>query len=115
MPRYKLTRTISIGTGETTSAQLMEGTLSGIVIPGSVITASYVSFLVSTDGQNYIPLLDKDSAEVILITTASPRAYQTNYDAFLPWTYIKAREGISGSEVYQKIYDADIEFIFDTK
>jgi hypothetical protein len=113
--RYKLSKNFSIGSSETSAVVLYEGILSGFVVTGSVITGSLVSFLVSDDDSDYIPLLDNSSSEVSLTVSASPRAYSFDLDTFRPWRYIKARLGTSGSAKLQATYVAGVEFIFDTR
>lgn len=103
-----------VGESESSPIQLNEGTLAGITITGSSLTATSVTFLGSTDGTNYYPLHDEESEEVTLTTGSVARGYSVDTNTFFPWNWIKAREGTSASPVNQTIEFQDIEFNIKT-
>ena len=103
-----------VGSSETSAVQLNEGTLAGITITGSSLTATSVTFLGSTDGTNFYPLYDEESEEVTLTTGSVARGYSVDTNTFFPWNWIKAREGTSSSPVNQTVDDQDIEFNIKT-
>lgn len=98
MSVYKsIPATFVVGQTETEIISLNEGSLSGIVISGSNITGSLVSFLVSSDGTNFFPLFNESNTEVTLVVSSTPKAYALATQNFIGWLYIKARLGTSGS------------------
>lgn len=97
----------SIVVGQTTSNALILGenkTPLGITT-GSNITATALTFLVSTDGLTYYPLYDNTSTEVSLTVTTAARAYSMQPLNTWSWRYLKVREGNSASAVAQKTVD----------
>lgn len=114
MAKYKQTRTFSVGEYETDTLTLNEAVLTGLVVTGSVISGSLISFQVSTDGTNFYPLSDYNSAEVTITVSSTPTAYSLSPDMFIAWNFVKARLGTSGSYVLQATYDEDIELVYDS-
>jgi hypothetical protein len=114
MPRYKNTATVTVGNTESNVIYLNETVPMGLIVTGSVITGSLVSFLVSNDGVNFYPLYDSSSTEVSLAVSTTPRAYSLNPEAFMGWNFVKARLGTSGSAKAQKTYDTSLELTTDS-
>jgi len=112
MAKYNSTATFVSGSSQTGAVFLNEMTLTGVIITGSSMTGTTVTFLVSHDGKTYYPLYDSDSTEVGLTVSASPRGYNLNPTAFMPWNFVKARLGNSASAVAATA-DASVVFIMD--
>jgi hypothetical protein len=109
--RKSVNGVFTIGLSETDAIQLNElYTVDGFTITGSCITGSLVSFLVSNDSSNFYPLMNSSSAEVTLTVSASARSFATNWEAFLPWNFVKARLGSSGSAKLQATYNQPVIF-----
>lgn len=112
MAYYYVSDNFLIGSLFSTSPVILnEKVLCGVIISASTISGSYLSFLGSKDGINYYPVLDSTSSEVILITTASPRAYSLKPESFYGVNFVRARLGYSGSSVMQKTYNTPVDFI----
>jgi hypothetical protein len=114
MAKYKESGTFVVGQSQTGIIKLNERVLTGVIISGSTTTGSLVTFLVSNNGTNFYPLYDSTGTEVSLTVTTAARAYNLNPEVFMPWNYVKARLGTSGSAVLQTIRDSGIEFIADS-
>jgi len=114
MAKYQQTATFAVGESETDSITTNERTLVGLIITGSVITASEVTFLVSMDDSSFYPLYNDESTEVSLTTGSYARSYSTNPLEFSGWKFIKAREGNSASAVNQATYDEGVIFVLDS-
>jgi len=112
MAKYNEIGTFVSGSTQTNTIFLNEKTLTGLIIAGSTITGSTLTFLVSHDGTTFYPLYDSDSAEVNLTVSASPRGYNLNPTVFMPWNFVKARLGNSASGV-AATEDASLIFIMD--
>jgi hypothetical protein len=102
---------ISVGGSTSGVVQLNAFNPVGLITTGSTTTASLVSFLVSTDGTSYYPLYGSDSAEVSLVVAGAARAYVLDYSNFIPWNFMKIREGTSASSVLQKTYEARFDIV----
>lgn len=109
--RNVITGSFMIGESETSPILMNENTLVGLTVTGSYLTASEITFLVSTDGVDYYPMYDSASAELSLTTGSYARSYSLDAESFFAWDYIKAREGTSTSAVNQTAGNIDIEFI----
>ena len=104
-----------IGQSQTGTAQMNEQlTPVGVVITGSSISGSLVSFLGSDDGASFYSVFNSSSTEVTLTTTSSARSYALDPNAFLGWNHIKARLGTSGSAKLQATYDQGILLLCKT-
>jgi len=113
--RKSVSATFAVGASQTDAIQLNENyTLTGITVSGSVISGSLVSFLVSNDGSIFYPLFNSSSTEVSLTVTSASRGLAVDPNAFLGWTFIKARLGTSGSAKLQATYAAPITFELKT-
>ena len=98
MSIYKsIPATFVVGETETEAFSLNEGSLSGIIISGSNITGSLVSFLVSSDGTNFFPLFSESNVELTLVVSSTPKAYALTSESFGGWRFGKIRLGTSGS------------------
>lgn len=114
-PRYTLSTTIAVGQSQSTSGvYLYEGTLNAIIITGSVLTGSLVSFLVSNDDVTYYPLLETTGTD-FSITASAARSYLFADEKLGAWNYIKPRLGTSLSAVNQATYPLTIQFVYNTK
>ena len=114
MAKYNYTTTVTAGSTQSDRLLLNETVPCGLIVTGSVITGSLVTFLVSNDGTNFYPLYDSTSTEVSIVVSTTPRAYSLNPEAFMGWAYIKGRLGTSGSPKVQQSYDAEIKLITDS-
>jgi hypothetical protein len=107
--------TFAVGSSETAVIQLNElYTLTGITITGSVITGSLVTILGSVDGTNFYSAYNSSSTELSLTVTSASRTYAVDPNAFLPYDFIKARLGTSGSAKLQATYNAGVLFHLKT-
>lgn len=113
MAIYKKTAIISIGETMSDSIPQNELVLAGLVT-GSVVTADELTFLGSFDGENFHSIYDETS-EVSVTTASYTRAFTLTPEDFLPWRFIKIREGNSASGVAQATYDASFDLIFTDK
>ena len=112
MSIYKsIPATFVVGETETEAISLNEGSLAGIIISGSNITGSLVSFLVSSDGTNFFPLFNESNAEVAITVSSTPKAYAFSSGNFGSWLFVKARLGTSGSAVLQAGINQSVIFI----
>lgn len=114
MPKYSNPATITVGSTESSFIRLNERAATGLIVTGSVISGSLVSFLVSNDGVSYYPLYDSSSTEVSLVVTSASRAYNLNPEAFMGWNFIKVRLGTSASAKAQATYPAGVEIVTDS-
>lgn len=96
-----ITGSIVAGNTSTNPIQVNELSLIGLTT-GSNITATALTFLVSTDGVTYTPLYDSTSTEVSLTVTTAARSYALKPDIFYGWNFLKVVEGTSASNVAQK-------------
>lgn len=103
-----LSKTIEIGETQSAAISLNEQVLVGL-IAGSGITSDEITFLVSNDGSNYYSLYDETS-EVSITTGSIVSAYALESKWFIPWSFVKVREGNSGSAVAQADWNASLEF-----
>lgn len=113
MTQRTLLSTFVVGQSETPVALLNENSLSGIIVTGSSITGTKITFLVSNDNTTFYPLYNSTSEEVSITTTTSARAYSLEPKDFLPWLYVKARLGTSASAVLQATIDQSVELIME--
>jgi len=112
MSFYKsIPTTFVVGQTETSAIQMNEAVLTGLVVTGSKISGSLVSFLVSSDGVNFFPLFDDTNTEIVVTVTSSARSYALDPINFAPWLYVKARLGTSGSAKAQAVADQAIILI----
>jgi hypothetical protein len=112
MPRYRDTDSFVVGQSQTNPIIINENSLLGLVVAGSSISGSLISFLVSTDGVTYYPLFDSTNTEVTLTVSSTTKAYSLNHEAFEPWNYVKARLGTSASAKLQAGVDTPLEFTY---
>lgn len=113
MALYKTTTTIAVGETVTDTIFQNEQVLVGI-ITGSVITADELTFLGSFDNENFYSIYN-ETDEVSVTTASYARGYTLTPEDFLPWRFIKVREGNSASAVAQATYDAVFDLIFTNK
>lgn len=99
-----------VGQSESNAVQLNEGTLVGLTVSGSTLSASSVTFLASADGVTYLPLYDDTGTEVALTVSTAARNYTLDPSVFFPWNFIKARQGTSASAVLQAGQDTLLQF-----
>ena len=111
MQRNKIRKTISVGETQTDSFELGKYSLSGFILTGSVVTGSQVSFLVSGDGTNFVPLFDSTGTEVTVPVGAVAGGYNVDNSIFNPFYFIKLRLGESGSSVAQQTYNLGVDFL----
>jgi hypothetical protein len=115
MAKYSITATFIAGSTATGTQSdiitLNEKVLTGIIVSGSIITGSYITFLVSNNGTTFYPLYDSSNTEVTLTPTSASRAFNVNPENFLPWSFVKARLGTSASPKAQATYNAAVEFV----
>ena len=109
--RKVVTESFVVGQSETDSVMMNENTLVGLVVAGSSLTASELTFLVSDDNVTFYPMYDSASAEVSLTTGSYVGSYSLDAESFFAWDYLKARQGTSASAVNQTVEDIDIKFI----
>jgi hypothetical protein len=97
----------SIVVGQSTSNPIVLNsyTPSNLSTSASVVTGTTITFLVSHDGTNYMPLYDDTSTEVSLTAAASARAWGLKPGAFFGWSYLKVRLGTSASAKLQATYN----------
>lgn len=100
----------AIGASTTDPIACNEYALCGIST-GSTLTATSLSFLVSVDGTTYTPLYTSAS-EVTISASPVARGYALDSSYFIPWKFIKAREGTSASPVLQASNTANIKLVF---
>lgn len=102
---------IVVGNTTTNPIQLNSYIPTGLIISGSVVTSSALTFLVSDDGTTYYPLYDDLSSEVSLVDANVARAYKLDATVFSAWNFMKIREGNSASAVAQATYNALFKLI----
>lgn len=112
MPKFRETDSFVVGQSQTNPIIINENTLLGLIVTGSTISGSLVSFLVSTDGITYYPLFDSTNAEVTLTVGSTAKAYSLNHELFEPWNFVKVRLGTSGSAKLQTGDNTSIEFMY---
>jgi hypothetical protein len=103
-------KTITLGVGDTISSSIsLNGwTPTGIIISGSSLTASKLTFLVSNDNSNFYSLYDQ-TTEVSVTTGSYLRAYSLDWTKMQGWKFMKIRSGTSASAVAQATIKTDIE------
>lgn len=114
MAKYSNAATIAVGNTESAFIRMNERTGTGLIVSGSVISGSLVSFLVSNNGVDFYPLYDSSSTEISIIVNTTPKAYNLNPEAFMGWNFIKTRLGTSASPKAQQTYNAEIEIVTDS-
>lgn len=112
MPKFITNGSFVVGQSQTSAIMTNENSLLGLIITGSSISGSLVSFLVSNDGATYYPLYDYNNTEVTITVGSSVKAYNLNPDIFKPWDYIKVRLGTSASAKLQAGVDTPIQFVY---
>jgi hypothetical protein len=108
---YRTVTSFAVGQSQTEAIKLNEKTICGLIVTGSHITATSITFLGSGDGVTYYPLYDDASTEVSITTGSYARAYSLLPTTFYAWNYAKVREGTSASAVLQAGSDINIEII----
>jgi hypothetical protein len=98
--QFEVSGSIVVGQSQSNAVKLNELTAVGLTT-GSNITASTLSFLVSTDGNTFYPLYDSTSTEVTISASSVARSYTLDPAVFYPWNFLKVREGNSASAVLQ--------------
>lgn len=103
----------SIVVGATTSNPIILNQMTPVALltSASVITGTTVTFLVSADGTNYVPLYDETTTEVSLTFSGSPRAWGLPIKNLFGWTSMKVRLGTSASAKAQATYDAPLTLL----
>ena len=109
--RDVITGNFVIGQSQTNSILMNENTLVGVIVTGSYLTASEITFLVSDDNTTFYPMYDSSSAELSITTGSYARGYSLDAESFFAWDYIKARQGNSASPVNQITKNIDMKFI----
>jgi len=109
--RDVITGSFVIGQSQTNSILMNENTLVGLTVTGSYLTASEITFLVSTDNTNFYPMYNSSSTELSITTGSYARSYSLDAESFFAWDYVKARQGNSASAVNQTEKDIDVKFI----
>lgn len=99
-----------VGQSQTNAVTLNELTLVGFTITGSSISGSQVSFLVSTDGTDYYPLINSSGTEITITSGSIAKAYDLDEATFFPWNFVKARLGTSASAVLQATNNQLVKF-----
>jgi hypothetical protein len=109
----KTSASIVIGATTSNPIVLNEMTPVALMTSASVVTGTAITFLVSTDGNTYVPLYDETSTEVSLTNTTAARAWSLPVKNFLGWTFMKVRLGTSASAKAQATYDAPISLLLE--
>jgi len=109
-----VTKEFTVGQSQTEAVTLNEKTLTGLIIAGSSITGTKITFLVSTDGSSFYPLYDNVSEEVTLTVGGSARGYGLDPKSFMAWGFVKARLGTSASAVSQAGVNTPVILIADS-
>jgi hypothetical protein len=100
--------TLGIGATETSVIGLNGAVPVGIVVSGSSLTASKLTFLVSNDNSNFYSLYDQ-TAEISVTTGSYLRAYSLDWTKMQGWKFMKIRSGTSASAVAQATIATGIE------
>lgn len=106
MNRQYVSASVVVGNTTTNPISLNSWVPTSLIVSGSVLTGTSLTFVVSDDNVTYYPLFDETSTEVSLTFAGSPRAYNLNPSNFWGWNFLKIREGTSASAKAQATYDA---------
>ena len=109
--RKSITGTFAVGQSETEVIQLNDMNLLGIVITGSYLTGTKMTFLGSEDGTNFYSVYDDTATEVSLTLASASRCHSILPQNFLPWHFIKGRLGTAASAVLQTTQPQPVKFI----
>lgn len=103
----------SIVVGQTTSNALFLDNKApvALVLSGSVVTGTKLSFLVSNDDATYLPMYDETSTEFSLTVTNAARVYSLPATKFWGWNSMKVYEGVSASAVAQATYNVLFDIV----
>lgn len=102
---------IAIGQSQSDSIQLNEGTPVGLIITGSTVTGTAMTFLGSVDGTNFYPMYDNTGIEVNITTGPSSRMIALDTASFYDANFIKCRLGTSASPVNQATYSLPFKIV----
>lgn len=101
---------LTLGIGDTTTGTIcLSGAVPvGLIVSGSSLTASKLTFLVSNDNSSFYSLYDQTS-EISVTTGSYLRAYSLDWTKMQGWKFMKIRSGTSASAVAQATIATKIE------
>jgi hypothetical protein len=100
--------TLEVGDTISSTISLNGWTPTGLIVSGSSLTASKLTFLVSNNDLDFYSLYDQ-TAEISVTTGSYLRAYSLDWTKMQGWKFMKIRSGTSASAVAQATIATGIE------